>query len=193
MGDRKETAMKNRVRSKEEYTMKTEHRILVMMLTCIALSAAIGALANAISVNISPMFFRAFMPHVVHIRSAAIAQGILVGLGYGVFFAILLAGVVYFTTRGNFQLAPVLRLIIAYSLLGPAGYVCGALAGMGIAALSPEFYRQTFMGGITGEYSEIIRFAWAGGAFFGIVGGGFLAVILASVAFVGQWRRKRPV
>lgn len=171
--------------------MKAEYRILVMMLTCIALSTVIGGLANTVSVKVSPMFFRAFMPLIIDIQRAAIAQGILLGLGYGVLFAVLLAGVVSFTTRGDFNLATTLRMILAYSLLGPAGYVCGALAGMGFAALSPDFYQQTFMNGMTGEHSEIIRFAWAGGAFFGIVGGGFLAIFLVSGVFVGQWRKRR--
>ncbi len=68
-------------------------------------------------------------------------------------------------------------------------WVVGGLLGMGLAALSPEFFRHAFVG-VPKEFGEMLRYAWAGGSILGIKFGGFAAMILGSFLFYARWHRR---
>lgn len=158
--------------------------------TVVILSAALGAAVNAVNGRVSPEYFVAVMrwEGIEDVPRASIAQGILEGLCFGVFFSLVFTVGVGVVTRAScsygFAAAHLLG-IVAGALVC---WVVGGLAGMGLAALSPEFFRRAFVG-VPKEFDPMLAFAWVGGSIWGLQLGGLLSVVLGLVVLWGDWRR----
>jgi hypothetical protein len=61
---------------------------------------------------------------------------------------------------------------------------------MGLAVLSPEFYRRAFIG-VPEEFGSMLKYAWVGGSIWGLELGGLLSVVLGLVVLRGNWLRSR--
>ena len=59
---------------------------------------------------------------------------------------------------------------------------------MGLATLSPEFYRGLFIG-VPEEFGDMIPYAWVGGSIWGVHFGGFLCLILGIIFLRANWQR----
>lgn len=155
----------------------------------VLLGAILGALANSINGWVSPLYFRNIMQwhDVEDIWRASIAQGILEGIMFGLAFAVIFTTVVGIVSkaRSPYGLAAIHMVLIAVAAL--VCWALGGLAGMGLATLSPEFYRHAFLG-VPDEFGPMLRYAWVGGSIWGIVFGGLASVIVGSVLFRAKWR-----
>ena len=159
-------------------------------LTGVVLGAALGALTNAVNGWVSPLYFRNIMrwDDIEDVWRASIAQGILEGVLFGLVFAIIFTAVVGIVSKARCPY----RLAAAYlGVVAVAALVCWALGGliaMGLATLSPEFYRHTFPG-VPEDFGAMLRYAWVGGSIQGVLFGGFASVIVGSVLFRARWRQ----
>ena len=107
---------------------------------------------------------------------------------FGSAFAVIFTAVVGIVSkaRSPYGLAAVHLILIAVAAL-----VCWAFGGfvaIGLAALSPEFYRHAFRGVPEGG-DPLFRYAWVGGSIWGIQFGGLASVIVGSVLFRAKWRQ----
>lgn len=157
--------------------------------TGVFLGAALGALTNSVNGWVSPLYFRNILHwnDVTDIWRASIAQGILEGLLFGLAFSVIFVIVVGVVTRAKCPY----RLAAKYLLgIGAAALVCwgmGGLIAIGLASLSPEFYRHAFRG-VPAELPEMLRYAWVGGSIWGLEFGGLASVIVGAVLFRAKWR-----
>ena len=79
--------------------------------------------------------------------------------------------------------------VVYVVLICVAALVCWALGGvvaMGLATLSPEFYRHAFRG-VPEDFGQMLRYAWVGGSIWGIQFGGLASVLVGSVLFRARW------
>ena len=118
----------------------------------------------------------------------SIAQGIFEGLIYGVAFSVIFTLVVGIVShaRCGFLFAGRHLLAMIVSI-----YCCWAIGGvlaMGLATLSPEFYRSSFIS-VPETYGPMLRYAWVGGSIWGAMFGGLLSIVIGSVLFASKWRR----
>ena len=60
---------------------------------------------------------------------------------------------------------------------------------MGLATLSPEFYRSAFVG-VPNEFGPMLRYAWVGGSIWGAEFGGLVSVVVGLVILRANWRRQ---
>lgn len=172
-------------------TQHTQPLALVLMAaTAIVAGAVIGASTNAINGAVSPTYFRNVMRwhEVEHVWRAGIAQGILEGLIYGVVFSVVFTLVVGLVSRARCPFRFALRHLLAMVAAIYGCWAVGGLIAMGLAWLSPEFYRNTFLG-VPDEFGPMLRYAWVGGSIWGAILGGLLAVVIGSILFSVRWRR----
>jgi len=171
-----------------------QHRpfaLVGLAVTGIVAGAALGALTNSINGWVSPLYFRNVLrwQDVEDVWWASIAQGIFEGLLFGILLSlafVIVAGIVSKARCGYRFGAAVLLAVVA------AAFVCwmiGGLLGMGLAALSPEFFRHAFKG-VPQDFAELLRYAWVGGSITGIQFGGVAAMILGSFVFYARWQRR---
>ncbi|MEN1681256.1 MAG: hypothetical protein AAGJ46_16835 [Planctomycetota bacterium] len=157
---------------------------------CVLGGGLLGALTNAINGAVSPEYFRNIMrwDDVQSIWRASIAQGIFEGLIYGTLFAVVFTLVVGLVSRARcpFAFAGRQLLVILASLLGC--WAAGGVLAMGLATLSPEFYRNAFIG-VPDAFGPMLRYAWVGGSIWGAMFGGLLAAVIGSIVFAAKWRR----
>ncbi|RMG23648.1 MAG: hypothetical protein D6724_07815 [Armatimonadetes bacterium] len=158
--------------------------------TAIVCGAVIGGSTNAINGAVSAEYFRQIMGwhDVEQIWRASIAQGIFEGLIYGIVFSVVFTAVVGLVSRARcsfaFAFQHLLRIVVAI-------YCCwaaGGLIAMGLATLSPDFYRSTFVG-VPDQFAPMLRYAWVGGSIWGAMFGGFVCVVIGSILFAVRWRR----
>ena len=71
--------------------------------------------------------------------------------------------------------------IVCISCIVLSGFI-GICTNLVNAVISPEFYRQTFIG-VPDEYKAMFRYAWVGGSIWGITFGGILVMIIGTVLF----------
>jgi hypothetical protein len=168
-------------------------RLFGVALTAVFASAALGAATNAVNGRISPLYFVTVMrwDGVEDVWRASVAQGILEGLCFGVFFSLVFTSGVGVITRASCG-----YLFAARHLLGvvAGALVCwliGGAAAMGLATLSPEFYRDAFIG-VPEEAGPMLAYAWVGGSIWGVQLGGLLSVALGLVVLRGAWLRSHP-
>lgn len=139
-----------------------------------------GSIINAINGIISPDYFIAVLhwEPTQSVYPAIIAQGLFEGLLYGVIFGLFLVFFVAKATRGRVAPIFIIRLIFKTLL----GIVCcwglGGVMGIMLAALSPEFFRSTFIG-VPALFVQMLKYAWVGGAIWGaIIGALFMVAIM---------------
>jgi hypothetical protein len=60
---------------------------------------------------------------------------------------------------------------------------------MGLATLSPEFYRHAFIG-VPTDHGAMIRYAWVGGSIWGAEFGGFVSLVVGLVVLRANWRHQ---
>jgi hypothetical protein len=158
-------------------------------LTGIILGSALGALTNTISGWVSPEYFRQVMgwKNVQDVWRASIAEGIFEGLLFGLAFSVIFVAVVGLVSRARcpYGLGAVYLALTAVAAL--AFWAIGGVLGMGLAALSPEFFQHAFRG-VPEEFAPMIRYAWVGGSIQGVQLGGLASVIVAAVLFRARWR-----
>jgi hypothetical protein len=164
--------------------------LLCIAATAIVGGAVIGASTNAINGAVSPSYFRNVMRwhDVEHLWRASIAQGIFEGLIYGIMFSVVFTLVVGRVTHARFSFTFAFRHLLAIVAAIYCCWVVGGIIGMGLAMLSPEFYRNTFMG-VPHPFGEMLRYAWVGGSIWGAMFGGLLAAVIGSLLFAVRWRR----
>ena len=167
--------------------------LLLIAATAIVGGAVIGASTNAINSAVSPTYFRNIMRwhDVEHIWQASIAQGIFEGLIYGIICSIAFTLVVGLVSRARCSFTFALRHLLAILVAIYCSWAAGGLIAMGLATLSPEFYRHTFIG-VPESFGPMLRYAWVGGSIWGAMFGGLLAVMIGSVLFAVRWRHSQP-
>ena len=153
-------------------------------------SGLLGATTNAVNGRVSPLYFVTILGwhDVSDVWRASIAQGACEGLLFGVVFSLVFTAAVGVITNAACPYG-----LARKHLLGilAGAYVCwalGGLAGMGLAAISPEFYRRAFIG-VPEQRGPMLRYAWVGGSIWGAEAGGFASVILGLVVLRANWRR----
>ena len=165
--------------------------LIGLAVTGILAAAALGAVTNGINGWISPLYFRNILRwhDVANVWRASIAQGIFEGLLFGFFLALVFTIVIGCVSKARcsygFGVITLLFVVVAALVC----WVVGGLLGMGLAALSPEFYRHAFIG-VPDDFWEMLRYAWVGGSIWGIEFGGFALMILGSFLFYVRWKRR---
>jgi hypothetical protein len=152
--------------------------------------ALLGGTTNAVNGWVSPEYFVTILRWDANtdVWRAAIAQGIFEGLMFGIFFSLLFTVVTGFVTGASCSFGFAFKHLLGV-LAG--AYVCwaiGGLAAIGLATLSPQFYRQTFIG-VPQEFSAMLRYAWVGGSIWGAEFGGFFSIVIGLVILRANWRR----
>jgi hypothetical protein len=153
-------------------------------------SAFLGATTNAVNGWVSPLYFVTILGwhDVEDVWRASIAQGVFEGLLFGVLFSLVFSVGVGVITGA----ACTFRFAFAHLLGILAGAYCcwgiGGLAAMGLATLSPEFYRRAFIG-VPQEFGAMLRYAWVGGSIWGAELGGLVSVTVGLVVLRANWRR----
>ncbi len=164
--------------------------LLLIAATAIFGGAVIGASTNAVNGVVSPDYFRNVMRwhDIENIWRATIAQGIFEGLIYGIMFSVVFTLVVGLVSRArcSFLFAFQQMLMIVGAIYGC--WATGGLIAMGLATLSAEFYRKTFIG-VPDSFAPMLRYAWVGGSIWGAMFGGLMAVVIGSILFTVRWRR----
>ena len=162
-----------------------------LAVTGVLTGAALGGLTNSVNGWISPLYFRNILGwHDVNdVWRATIAQGIFEGLLFGLFLALVFTVVVGCVSKArcSYRFGVVILAFVAVAAL--VCWAVGGLLGMGLATLSPEFYRHAFIG-VPRDFGEMLRYAWVGGSIWGIEFGGFAPTILGSFLFYARWRRQ---
>ena len=163
--------------------------LLLTAATAIVGGAVIGGSTNAINAVVSPLYFRNIMQwqDVEDIWRASVAQGIFEGLLYGILYSVVFTFMVGLMSRERCPFKFAFRQMLVILL---AIYVCWAIGGlmaMGLATLSPEFFRKAFIG-VPDEFVSMLRYAWVGGSIWGAMFGGLLAVVISSASFVVRSR-----
>ena len=120
---------------------------------------------------------------------ASIAKGIFEGMIFGILIALVFTIVVACVSKArcSYRFGVVTLIFIAVAAM--VCWAVGGLIGMGLAALSPEFYRHNFSG-VPKDFEEMLRYAWVGGSTWGIEIGAFAMTVLGSLLFYPRWRRK---
>ena len=73
-----------------------------------------------------------------------------------------------------------------------AAWCMGGVLAMGLATLSPEFYRNAFRG-VPTDFGEMLRYAWVGGSIWGVMFGAVLSLMIASITVMVDWLWQRRV
>lgn len=165
--------------------------LIGLAITGVLTGAVLGAFTNSISGWVSPLYFRNILHwnDVEDVWRASIAQGILEGLMFGLFLVLVFTVVVGCVSKARcpYGFGVVVLLFIAVAAL--VCWVIGGLLGMGLAALSPDFYRHAFYR-VPEDFNEMLRYAWVGGSIWGLEFGGFALTVLGSFVFYAKWQRR---
>jgi hypothetical protein len=153
----------------------------------------LGGSTNAVNGAVSPTYFVTILGWhgVEDVWRACIAQGVFEGLLFGIFFSLVFTVATGIITGASCSFGFAFKHLLA--ILGGA-YVCwalGGLAAMGLATLSPEFYRRAFIG-VPEEFGPMVRYAWVGGSIWGAEFGGLVSVVVGLVVLRANWRRQIP-
>ena len=96
--------------------------------------------------------------------------------------------VVSLVSRARCSFAFVFTHLMAILLAILCCWAAGGVIAMGLASLSPEFYRHTFSGAPEG-FGPMARYAWVGGSIWGAMFGALLAAVIGPILFAIRWRR----
>jgi hypothetical protein len=165
--------------------------LLATVVTGILASGALGGVTNAVNGWVSPEYFVSVMQWywVQDVWRASVAQGIFEGLLFGVLFSLIFTTGIGIITRASCRYRFAVRHVIVIVGGALVGWILGGLAAMGLASLSPEFYRKTFSG-VPEETGPMLCYAWVGGSIWGIELGGLVSVVLGLVIFRSNWLRQ---
>jgi hypothetical protein len=150
----------------------------------------LGGITNAVNGRVSPQYFVAILGwrDVEDVWRASIAQGIFEGLIFGVFLSLVFTAGVGILTRASCRYGFAVRHLFGIVAGALVCWVIGGLAAMGLASLSPEFYRRAFIG-VPKEFGPLLAYAWVGGSIWGLELGGLVSVVLGLVVLRGNWWR----
>ena len=164
------------------YKQETNHLVVIWIaLASILAGGLIGASTNAINGYVSPLYFQNILGWDFDgIWIASIAQGILEGLIYGVLFSVVLGVTFVSIAKGQVSYRFAFRHLIKIIGLVYLFWFLGGLIAMGLATLSPDFYRETFIN-VPDDYHQMLGYAWVGGSIWGSMVGGLLGLIFAVV------------
>ena len=178
--------------SKQNHSSARPLALLAIAGTVVSGGALIGASTNAINGAVSPVYFQKVMAwqEVENVWRASVAQGIFEGLIYGVFFSVTFTLVVGLVSKARCSYAFAVRYLVGMVIGIYCCWAAGGLIGIGLASLSPEFYRRTFFD-VPQQFGAMLRYAWVGGSIWGAMFGGLLAVAIGSVLFASRWRRSQ--
>jgi hypothetical protein len=172
----------------------SQHRPLALVgiaVTGVLTGAILGALTNSINGWISPLYFQTILGwcDVTDVWRATVAQGIFEGLLFGIFLSLVFTIVVGIVSkvRCSYRFGAAVLVFVAVAAL--ICWAVGGLIAMGLATLSPEFYRHAFRG-VPENSFEMLCYAWVGGSIWGIEFGGFALTILGSFLFYARWKRR---
>ncbi len=160
-------------------------------LATIFVGGVLGAATNAINGAVSPTYFVNILrwAYVEDVWRAAVAQGIFEGLIYGAIFSIVFTIVVGSVSKARAPFAFALKPLATASAVALLCWCAGGLLAMGLATLSPDFYRSTFIG-VPSEFGAMLKYAWVGGSIWGVIFGAVLSVVIASTMAACDWRRQ---
>ena len=153
-------------------------------------SAFLGGSTNAINGLVSPRYFVTIMgwDEFTDVWRASIAQGMFEGFCFGLFFTLLFTVGTGIITGASCSYGFACKHLLGVLAGAYVTWAIGGLAGMGLAALSPEFYSRTFIG-VPQNLSERLAYAWVGGSIWGVEFGGLVPVVLGLVVMRANWRR----
>lgn len=170
--------------------------ILLFLTAILAIVAGgtLGAITNAVNGLVSSTYFVTIMHwyDVENVWRAAIAQGILEGLIYGFVFAFIYTLVIGLVTKARANLGFAIRPLLLSMGIALVCWCIGGVLAAALAALSPEFYRRTFIG-VPSEFNEMLKYAWVGGSIWGAMFGAVLAVVIACLMAAANWRRQEVI
>ncbi len=142
----------------------------------------LGGLTNAVNGAVSPGYFVRVMrwADVQDVHRAAIAQGIFEGLLYAAVFSAIFVLVVGIASRTRATLRFMLGVIGGVGIGVLVCWCVGGTIAMGLATLSPDFYRHRFRG-VPTEHYDLLRDAWVGGSIWGGMFGAVMSGVIAPV------------
>ena len=170
----------------------SQHRPLALVgiaVTGILTGAILGALTNSINGWISPLYFQMFFYWHGDVWRATIAQGIFEGLLFGLILALVFTIVVGIVSKVRCSYRFGAAVVVFVTIAALICWVVGGLIAMGLATLSPEFYRHHY-DVFPNNFPEMLDFAWVVGSIWGIKFGGFALTILGSFLFYAKWKRR---
>jgi len=175
-------------------TGETRNRPLALVaigLVGIIAGVIFGGVTNAVNSLISKDYFINVLgwENVKDVWRSAVALGIFEGLIFGIIFSLIFTTVVGFVSRAACPFGFAFPYQLVIFLIVVACWVLGGLIAMGLAALSPEFFQNNFRG-VPEEFGPMLSYAWVGGSIIGAMWGGISSVILGSLIFRANWRRR---
>ena len=179
------------MRAVTESTNRRRPLALILLAATVAVaSAALGAATNSVNGAVSPLYFRWVLgwDDVSNIWRASIALGIFEGLLFGLAFSLIFTLVVGLVSKVRCSYGHALAYVLRIAVCAVACGAVGGLTAVGLAGLSPEFFRHTF-NYVPEATGEMLRYAWVGGSIWGVEIGGFASVIFGSVVFWAKWRQ----
>ena len=170
--------------------------LICLAVTIVVASAALGAAANSVNEAVSPHYFRQILgwDDVSDVWRASIALGIFEGLLFGLAFSLIFTLVVGLVSKVRCPYGHGLAYVLGIAACATACWAVGGLTAIGLATLSPDFFRHTFHH-VPEATGEMLRYAWVGGSIWGVEIGGFASVVFGSVVFWAKWRqgeRRKP-
>lgn len=167
-----------------------------MLISGIVACGLLGGATNAINGWLGPTYFINIFgwdwmdPE--EVWRASIAQGIFEGLLTGVLFSLLFAVGLGIITQGRAGFLFAVRYLALAVAVAVLFWGLGGLAAMGLAALSPTFYRQAIVG-VPDEFAAMMAYAWVGGSILGLqLVGGVASIFVSLVLLRADWLRRFP-
>lgn len=159
-------------------------------LAAFASAIAIGAGTNAVLGATTPEYFENVMGWERPTVAVIVAQGIYEGSILGGILATVFAGVGGALTGLRATLADYLPSLWFAVRLIVAAWGLGALIGMGLALLSPEWAAMFYYATPQELPISVVRLTGVAGAIKGLYFGGPAATVLSLVHLGVRWRRK---
>ena len=161
-----------------------------LFLTGIILSILAGLLTNMINGLISPLYFKSIMgwQNITGIYRAIIAQGIFEGIIFGIFLSLFYTISVIIISKWKCTYRLGIKYLIFLFIITIACWIIGGLLGLGLAELSPDFFKNTFRLA-PDNFNDMLGYAWIGGSIWGIQFGGICTIIIGSLLFKIRWNK----
>lgn len=162
-----------------------------VMVTGVLAGGLLGAFTNAVNGYVSPYYFSTILGwrNVVEVWRAAVAQGVFEGLLFGAGFSIVFAAGIGIIAHASAPYLISARHLIGVLMGALACWGLGGILAVGIAAISPERFREGFYYAPT-DFAALLGFAWVGGSIWGVEIGGLICTVLGLVVFRANWRRQ---